>query len=216
MRKSKQSGSILPCFPLVKFQQITHQADLDYGIQDYWAFPVMEGIYYLTKPSKLPLTPYQPELLVTPLSTCPHRECSGPILQQQALSIGCDTVWSVYHCTSNTWDSIRLWREIAPGWASAHRWQIRKQSAPVWRPVMEEMWPWLDQWWCQGQVGGHQSRGFTQLTVKGGIIEDGLSPESSLLRLLYWHLHLLYLVYMLRSFPFFFWHFQVPLLFSSK
>lgn len=50
---------------------------------------------------------------------------------------------------------------------------------------MEEMWPWLDQWWCEGQVEGHQSSGFTQLTVKGGIIEDGLSPESSLLRLLY-------------------------------
>lgn len=49
LRKSKQNRSILPYFPLFRFQQITHRTDPDYRRQDYWTFPVMEGIYYLSK-----------------------------------------------------------------------------------------------------------------------------------------------------------------------
>lgn len=32
---------------------------------------------------------------------------------------------------------------------------------------MEEMWTRLDQQWCEGQVEGHRTTAFTQITVKG-------------------------------------------------
>lgn len=80
-----------------------HSRIIGYRIIGYEHNLLSNGGYPLSlNPSKVPATQYQPKPLVTPLSTCPHRDCGGPILQQQSLSIGGDTVWPVYHCTSNT------------------------------------------------------------------------------------------------------------------
>ncbi len=75
----------------------------DIGLLDMnTTFSVMEGIHYLSIQVKSHRHSTQPKPLVTPLSMCPNRDCGVPVLQQQSLSIGSDTVWSVYHCTSNT------------------------------------------------------------------------------------------------------------------
>lgn len=159
-----ENSSTLSYFPWLSFNKLPteHSRIIGYSIIGYEHNLLGNGGYPLSlNPSKVPPTQYQPKALVAPLSTCPHRDCGGPILQQESLSIGSDTVWSVYHRTSNTWDSIRLWREIVRA-ERRPRWQIRIQSGTVSRAVMEEMFTRWGREWRQGQGWEGQDEGHTR------------------------------------------------------
>lgn len=119
--KNQWTKAVLcPPFPWLSFNKLPLWAQQDYGIFDigYEHNLLGNGGYPLfLNPGKARADRVPTQTARHPfINTSPSRR-SNP-LQQQSLSIGSDTVWSVYHYTSNTWDSIRPWREIA----RAERW----------------------------------------------------------------------------------------------
>lgn len=94
-----------PTFTWLSFNKLSTEHA---RIMGYW---VIRYEHNLPSNGGYPLSPTEPDchpfINVSPSWL---RRSNPPTAR---LSIGSDTVWSVYHRTSNTGDSIRLWREIA-------------------------------------------------------------------------------------------------------
>lgn len=121
-RWEKKTAASCPAFPSLGFDQ--SHAERSRIRRDriigYEHNLLSNGGYPLSlNPHKVPATLYRARDCLSPLyQRVPIMIAVVQSSQRRPLSVGGDTVWSVYHCTSNTWDSIRLRREIA----RARRW----------------------------------------------------------------------------------------------